>query len=152
MLGRTLLWASEKEWVERTLARNRLTRQVVKRFVAGDHLEDAVQTIKDLKAIGIGGILDLLGEGVSDPGGAAAAAGEYLDSIRRIEETGIDTTVSIKPTQLGLGFDKGAYIDHLRRLAAEAEAIGTYVEIDIEQSEHVTDTIDVYKQIGRAHV
>jgi proline dehydrogenase len=145
VVNRPLLWASEKEWVERAVVKNKLTRQVVKRFVAGDHLEDAVQTIKDLNASGIGGILDLLGEGVSDPAGAAAAASEYLNSIRRIEETGIDTTVAVKPTQLGLGFDKGACIDHLRRLAAEAEAIGSYVEIDIEQSEYVTDTIDVYK-------
>jgi proline dehydrogenase len=145
VLGRSLLWASEKQWVERAVAKNKLTRQVVQRFVAGDHLEDAVQAIKDLNAGGIGGILDLLGEGVTDPAGAAGAAREYLDSIRRIEETGIDTTVTVKPTQLGLAFNKGACIDHLRRLAAEAEAIGTYVEIDIEQSEYVTDTIDVYK-------
>ena len=145
VLSRSLLWASEKQWVERAVAKNKLTRQVVKRFVAGDHLEDAVQAIKDLNASGIGGILDLLGEGVTDPAGASAAAREYLDSIRRIEETGIDTTVTVKPTQLGLAFNKGACIDHLRRLAAEAEAIGTYVEIDIEQSEYVTDTLDVYK-------
>jgi proline dehydrogenase len=145
VLRRSLLWASEKEWVEGAVARNRLTQRVVQRFVAGNHLEDAVQSIKDLNSIGVGGILDLLGEGVEDPAGVTAAAREYLDSIRRIEETEIDTTVAVKPTQLGLAIDKGACIDHLRRLAAEAEAIGTYVEIDIEQSEYVTDTIDVYK-------
>jgi proline dehydrogenase len=145
VLGRTLLWASEKEWVHRTVATNRLTRQVVKRFVAGDQLEDAVKIIKDLNSRGIGGILDLLGEGVADPAGASSAADEYLASIRRIEETGIDTTVSVKLTQLGLAFDKGACIDHLRLLAAEAEAIGSYVEIDMEQSEYVTDTVDVYR-------
>jgi proline dehydrogenase len=51
----------------------------------------------------------------------------------------------VKLTQLGLAFDKGACIDHLRRLAAEAEAIGAAVEIDMEQSEHVTATLDVYR-------
>jgi proline dehydrogenase len=82
---------------------------------------------------------------VSDAAGAQAAADEYLQSIKRIRETGIDTTVTVKPTQLGLGFDKGACIDHLRILAAEAEAIGTRVEIDIEQSEYVADTLDLYR-------
>jgi proline dehydrogenase len=145
VLGRSLLWAAEKDWVQRIVTTNRLTREVVKRFVAGTHLEDAVQAIKDLNSRGIGGILDLLGEGVADAAGASAAADEYLSSIRRIEETGIDTTVSVKLTQLGLAFDKGACIDHLRRLAAEAEAIGTSVEVDMEQSEYVTDTVEVFR-------
>jgi proline dehydrogenase len=145
MFGRILLWAAEKSWIENTVSRSRVTRRVVDRFVAGSDLEDAIKAIKSLNSMGIGGILDLLGEGVTDPEGAAAAADEYLTSIKRIEETGIDTTVSVKLTQLGLAFDKGACIDHLRRLVAEADAAGTSVEIDMEQSDYVTDTLDVYR-------
>lgn len=140
-----LLWASEKERIQQLVTEGKLTRNVVKRFVAGDTLDDAIDAIRALNAKGIGGILDLLGEGVTDPEGAQAAADEYLASIKRIEETGIDTTVSVKLTQLGLSFDKGACIDHLRRLAAEAQAIAVVVEIDMEQSAHVTDTLDVYR-------
>ena len=145
MLGRTLLWLSEKSRVQRFVSEGKLTRSVVDRFVAGDQLEDAIRVIKELNARKIGGILDLLGEGVIDPTGAEAAAEEYLRSIKRIEATGIDTTVSVKLTQLGLAFDKGKCIDHLRILAAEAQAIGTRVEIDMEQSEYITDTIEVYR-------
>jgi proline dehydrogenase len=145
LLDRALLWASEKERVQRFATQSRLARRVVERFVAGEDLEDAIEVIKRLNARGIGGILDLLGEGVTDPAGASSAADEYLHSIKRIDETGIDTTVSVKLTQLGLAFDKGACIDHLRRLTAEATAIGTTVEIDMEQSEHVSDTLDVYR-------
>jgi proline dehydrogenase len=53
--------------------------------------------------------------------------------------------VSVKLTQLGLAFDKGACIDHLRRLAAEAEAAGTQVEIDMEQSDYVEDVLGIYR-------
>lgn len=145
MLSRTLLWAADKPRFHRFVENGKLTRDVVKRFVAGPELEDAVEAIKELNVRGIGGILDLLGEGVTDPAGAEAAFDEYLASIKRIEETGVDTTVSVKLTQLGLAFDKGACIDHLRRLAAEAQAIGTVVEIDMEQSGYVADTVDVYR-------
>ena len=140
-----MLWASERARVQRLVTEGRFTKNVVKRFVAGDDLESAITVIQGLNAKGIGGILDLLGEGVNDLEGAQAAAGEYLASIKRIEETKIDTTVSVKLTQLGLAFDKGACIDHLRRLAAEAQAVGTSVEIDMEQSDYVFDTIDVYR-------
>lgn len=145
MIGRALLWASHKPKIQKLISEGRFTKPVVARFVAGDQLEDAIEVIRGLNASGIGGILDLLGEGVSSPDDAQAAADEYLASIKRIEETGIDTTVSVKLTQLGLAFDKGACIDHLRRLAAEARAVGSYVEIDMEQSDYVFDTIDVYR-------
>jgi proline dehydrogenase len=149
VLGRALLWAAEKETVQRLISRWRLTQSVVRRFVAGSELDDAIEAIKDLNARGIGGILDLLGEGVENHEGAASAADAYLASIKRIEETGIDTTVSVKLTQLGLAFDKTTCVGHLRRLAAEAQAIGTRVEIDMEQSEHVSATLDVYRLIQR---
>lgn len=145
VLGRTLLWASEKPRIQRFVTEGRLTRNVVRRFIAGEDLDSAVAVIKELNGRGIGGILDLLGEGVIDADGAEAASNEYLESIKRIADTGIDTTVSVKLSQLGLAFDKGACIDHLRRLTAEAEAIGTVVEIDMEQSSFVVDTIDVYR-------
>jgi proline dehydrogenase len=145
VLGRMLLWASERKRVERFLTQGRLTSPVVERFVAGARLDDAIEAIRRLNEDGIGGILDLLGEGVTDPAGAAQAFDEYLESIKRIDETGIDTTVAIKLTQLGLAFDKGQCIDYVRRLGAEAQAIGTYVEIDMEQSAYVDDTLDVYR-------
>jgi proline dehydrogenase len=145
VIGRMLLWASEKPRVERMVVEGALTRNVVKRFVAGNELEDAIQVIKELNGVGIGGILDLLGEGVSNPDEANSAAEEYLASIKRIDETGVDTTVSVKLTQLGLAFDKGQCIDHLRRLAAEAAAIGARIEVDMEQSSFVPDTLDVFR-------
>jgi proline dehydrogenase len=145
MFRETWLWASEKPRIQRFVTQSRLTQGVVQRFVAGEELEDAIRVIKELNARGIGGILDLLGEGVADVAGADAAAGEYHASIKRIESTGVDTTVSVKLTQLGLVLDKGGCIDRLRVLCAEAQAVGTSIEIDMEQSEYVADTIDVFK-------
>lgn len=145
MFSRSLLWASEKARVQKLVTETTLTRRVVDRFVAGEKLEDAVLAIKELNSRGIGGILDFLGEGVTDAAGANAAASDYLKAIRRISETKVETTVSVKLTQLGLSFDKGSCIDHLRVLTAEAQAIGAVVEIDMEQSEYVSDTLDVYR-------
>jgi proline dehydrogenase len=144
-LGKAWLWASEKPRLERFVTEGKLTRNAVRRFVAGEELGEAIGVIKELNSRGIGGILDLLGEGVEDHAGAAQAADDYLASIKEVEATGIDTTVSVKLTQLGLAFDKGACIDHMRRLAAEANAIGAGLEIDMEQSEYVTDTIEVFR-------
>ncbi|MFN2525274.1 MAG: proline dehydrogenase family protein [Actinomycetota bacterium] len=147
LLGRALLWASEKPKVRSTLTNGRFTRPVVRRFVAGDTLDSAIEAIRELNARSIGGILDLLGEGVTDPKGAEAAAEEYLKSIQVIAETGIDTTVSVKLTQLGLAFNKADSLDYLTLLAEEAAGVPAGVEVDMEQSEYVSDTLDVYRNL-----
>lgn len=147
VLDRALLWAAEKPRVERFVREGALTRKVVTRFVAGDQLDDAIAAIKDLNARGIGGILDLLGEGVQDPDGAAQAADEYRRSISRIADTGVDTTVAVKPSQLGLVFDRDSCLQHMRTLVDDAKRAGTGVEIDMEQSRDVDDTLHIYRTL-----
>ena len=147
MVSRSLLWVADKPQVQRLITHGPITQRVVTRFVAGNELQDAISAIEALNPKGIGGILDLLGEGVVDPVGARAAADSYLTSLKRIGEHPIDTTVSVKLTQLGLALDKEQCIRHLMRLAGEAQSIGTTLEIDMEQSEYVGETVDVYRRL-----
>jgi 1-pyrroline-5-carboxylate dehydrogenase len=46
--------------------------------------------------------LDLLGEAVTDLSGASQATQQYLKAVETIADRGIDSTVSLKLTQLGL--------------------------------------------------
>ena len=147
MFRESWLWASEKPRVQRFVSEGKLTRSVVRRFVAGEDISDAIDAIRLLNAKDIGGILDLLGEGVTDPAGAKSAFEEYLASIKQIEATGVDTTVSVKLTQLGLSFDRDACIEYIRTLAAEGQTVGTGIEIDMEQSEYVPETLTVFRTI-----
>lgn len=149
MFRETLLWAAEKPRVEKFVTEGKVTRGVVQRFVAGASASDAIRVIQQLNARDIGGIFDLLGEGVTDPLGAKQAFEDYLESIKQIESAGIDTTVALKLTQLGLAFDKQTCVEYVRQLAAEGHSIGTSLEIDIEQSDFVTDTIDVFATLRR---
>ena len=151
MYRETLLWASDKARVQKFVTEGKLTRGVVHRFVAGDKAADAIAAIQQLNEKDIGGILDLLGEGVTEPVGAKQAFEDYLDSIKRIEDAGIDTTVALKLTQLGLAFDKKTCIDYVGTLAEEGQAIGTSIEIDIEQSEYASDTLEVFKTLRRTY-
>jgi proline dehydrogenase len=149
MFRETWLWASEKERVQGFVTEGKLTRGVVQRFVAGDKVADAIGAIKQLNSKNVGGILDLLGEGVTDPAGAKQAHEDYLESIRRIDQAGVDTTVALKLTQLGLAFDQDGCTDSVRTLATEARQVGSSLEIDIEQSAYVDATIDVFKTLRR---
>ena len=70
MVNQLLLWAAGNSRLENAITGNPLAGKTVHRFVAGDGLVDAVAAAVDLNEHGIGGILDLLGEGVQDLAGA----------------------------------------------------------------------------------
>src|SRR5205823_2524616 len=83
-------------------ARAPLTWRVAGRFVAGEHTIDAIDAVRRLNAAGLDGILNLLGEGVRDPGGIETAVAGYREAIRAAAAAGARTTVSIKPSQMGV--------------------------------------------------
>jgi len=145
---RTLLWLADRRHTQKLISGAPMTRRVARRFVAGERPEDAVDALRDLQAKGLGGILNLLGEGVTDPAGAEAAAGAYLESISAADAAQVPTTVSIKLTQLGLLFDAPGCRSHLRAIADRAATARLGLEVDMEQSDYVSATIDTYLCAG----
>jgi proline dehydrogenase len=105
MVNRLMLWAADNPRLERTIHNNRAFGRIVHRFIAGDELEDALAVARGLNAHGIGGITDLLGEGVEDLAGATEARTEYVAAIAAIAEQQLDASVSLKLSQLGLVID-----------------------------------------------
>jgi hypothetical protein len=123
--------------------------KLVHRFIAGGELADALSAASDLNSRGIGGISDLLGEGVKDLAGAAEASQEYLSAVAAIAEKGIDATVSLKLSQLGLVLDPAACASNLAMILERAHDLGVGVEVDMEQSELVDASLKVFREAGR---
>ena len=80
MIKRPVLWAASNPRLERLVTQNPITSKAAHRFVAGEKLEEALTAAEQLNAHGIGAILDLLGEGVTDLAGATAAVNQYLEA------------------------------------------------------------------------
>ena len=131
--------------VEKLITETRPGRSVAERFVAGDTLDDAVAVAVDLNGQGFSVSLDLLGEEVHDRETALEATAEYLDSLDRIAEVGLDANISIKPTQLGLAIDEGLAREAIERLGQAAAAAGTTVTIDMEDSRYTEATIHLFE-------
>jgi proline dehydrogenase len=72
---------------------------------------------------------------------------EYLEILRKIDETTIRSNVSIKLTQFGLGLDPELAYQNARRVVEEASQRGNFTRVDMEDS-HVTQvTIDIFKRL-----
>ena len=65
LLRNALLFLSRRRWLRRRMERSRAARPVVRRFVAGETLEEAIAMARTLRGEGILSTLDHLGENVT---------------------------------------------------------------------------------------
>jgi proline dehydrogenase len=72
---------------------------------------------------------------------------EYLDVLARIDETGINSNVSIKLSQFGLEIDPELAYRNARRIVADAVRRGNFVRVDMEGSSVTQATIDIFKRL-----
>jgi len=149
LLSRLILRVTGWEWV-RSIFTRRFGRRVAMRFVAGETLDDAVEVVRTLNARGLTVSLDHLGEHVTSRDEAIRARDDYLSCIEAIRVNGLEANVSIKLSQLGMGFDDELAAVSLDDLAAAA-APGITVTIDMEESAVTSTTIDLYSAAQEKH-
>jgi proline dehydrogenase len=151
LLRKVLLWAALNSWLGDRLPNLPFMRKAVRRFMPGDEIADALGAAVDLQVLGIGTLYTRLGEAITDATGAQAVASHYIGLLEQLKAAEIDGELSVKPTQLGLDIDEDLCFGHLRRLAAAAEAQGSYLWIDMEDSSYVDRTLDLYQRLRASH-
>ncbi|MFW6347669.1 MAG: proline dehydrogenase family protein [Cyclonatronaceae bacterium] len=124
----------------------KLPYALAKRFVAGESLQQAVPKVADLNEYGIKVTLDLLGEDVTERSTADETLQHYIELLEGIHEQGIDASISIKLTMLGLSIDRDYCRDNLFKLLDAARKFDQFVRIDMESSAHTQSTIDLFAE------
>jgi proline dehydrogenase len=142
-----LLWAAGNATLRKHLPRFRAVRRSVERFMPGEDAESALVAAQRLADEKIPVTFTLLGEDVEELSQATAAAGEYLRLLDRIGQLELDAEISVKLTQLGLELDRDSTMLHMERLADRSASMGRTVWIDMESTDHVDGTIDVYRAL-----
>jgi proline dehydrogenase len=70
----------------------------------------------------------------------------YIDLLHSIEKAGLDSTISIKLTMMGLDIDREYCRDNLFQLLEVARDNDQFVRIDMEGSDYTQATIDLFKE------
>ncbi len=121
---------------------------LAKRFVAGETIESALASVRELNATGLTATLDFLGEDVTDSAEAAHTRDTYLDMLAGIERAAARTNVSVKLTALGLLIDEDLCAEHLSAIVARAAALpDPFVRIDMEGSSVTEATLRVFERV-----
>lgn len=148
MLTRSaLLYFSRHEGLKEFATRFSFFRRLTSRFIAGESTDQAVEAIRKLNERGCSASFDHLNESVTGIEETEAEVREYLDVLARIQETGINSNVSIKLTQFGLEIDAERAYRNARRVVEDAARRGDFVRIDMEGSAVTQATIDIFKRL-----
>jgi proline dehydrogenase len=138
----TLLYLSKAGWARRLVSGLPIARQVARRFVAGETLDEAVNVARELNAQGMHVTIDYLGERVTNKKEAEVARTEILRLYDRI---------SVKLTQLGLNLDARMAFENVLAIAEKARATENFLRIDMEDSPLVDATLDIQRRLRFEH-
>lgn len=147
MLRSTFLYLSKSERLKRFLTSFKSFNSITKRFVAGEEVDEAIDAIRTLNARSIATSFDHLGESISSEGETREEVREYLRILDRISETGIDSNVSVKLTQLGLDVSPELCYLNTLDIVAAASRLKNFVRIDMEDSSKTDGTLDVFRRL-----
>ncbi|MCA1673250.1 MAG: proline dehydrogenase family protein [Actinobacteria bacterium] len=127
------------------------SRDVVRRFVAGETTDDAVAAARALVADGLTVTLDHLGEDVTDADGAEVTVQAYLEVLDRLHAMRLadHVEVSVKLSAAGRGVDEALALTNASRICAAAEQAGTTVTLDAEDSTTTDSTLRVLAELRR---
>jgi len=148
MLTRSaLIYLSRQEGLKEFATKFSPFKKLTTRFIAGETTEEAVAAIREINARGASASFDHLNESVSSVEATEDEVREYLHLLELIDETNIDSNVSIKLTQFGLEIDPELALSNARRIVEDSARRGNFVRIDMEGSSVTEVTLDIFRRL-----
>lgn len=145
MLRRFLLYLSGAGWARGMVTHWGLARRIARRFIAGETLDDALKASRALNEQGLLVSLDCLGESVHSAEDAAEVVKAYRALLEQIHHHGLQASISLKLTHLGLDISEDLGVTNLRHILTDAKAYGIPVTIDMESSDYTERTLRIYR-------
>ena len=125
MLRSVILAAARSKRVERLVEKAPVSRDVVKRFVAGTTTDDALAAAQGLVADGLAVTLDFLGEDTFTTGQALATRDEYLRLLSALEARRSARSVTVLTADGSVG-QRGSVAEHVDDLVRRSDADVVY--------------------------
>jgi proline dehydrogenase len=122
-------------------------RPAVRRFIAGETLGEGLAAAAALRNKGIDATLDLLGEAIASEEDARRCARGYVEVLNGVFHHGLPSHVSLKLSQMGLDLSEDLAVELLGLIARTAEAVGTFVRVDMEDSGRLPATLRVFDRV-----
>jgi len=128
-----------------------VVRRIASRYMAGDHLEEAIEKIRDLSAQGCVATVDVLGESTESERDAAEKLQQYKRVVDALEANYLSSGISVKLTGLGLVLDEVLCRRNLEEIIVYAGERGRFVRVDMEDSPYTGTTLELVLDMHERH-
>ena len=151
-----ILAVSRSDGLRRTAERLPVTRQVVHRFVPGESVADAMNSVEQLRYSGRLVSIDYLGEDVTDVDTANATVDAYttlLDALATRSETAGTVRpleVSLKLSALGQALPRDGEkiaLENAHAICERAQRAGVWVTVDAEDHTTTDSTLSIVREL-----
>jgi proline dehydrogenase len=153
MLRSVFLAAAGSSRLERLVESAPVAKNIVRRFVAGSGVDDALRTSRVLADDGLMISLDYLGEDTLTAAQALATRDEYLRLLARLRDVGLTPAaeVSVKLSALGQKVDEQVAYEYAGAICAAAAEAGTTVTLDAEDHTTTDSTLEILAELRKNH-
>ena len=121
------------------------------RYVAGIDVDDAIDVVARLNAMGCSATIDVLGEDSTTTEEVDTAQELYFKALEGIAARDLDCNASVKLSDMGLRFDHKLCFDTMEAIVARAAEFDNFVRIDMEDSSVTSVTLDLYRRLRERH-
>lgn len=152
----TILAASRSDGLRRTAEKLPVTRKVVQRFVPGETVGDAIDSVAVLRNSGRYVSIDYLGEDVTDADAADATVQAYLGLLSALGERD-DTAAGPKPLEVSLKLSalgqalprdgEKIALENAHTICAKARDVGAWVTVDAEDHTTTDSTLSIVRDL-----
>ena len=154
VLRQGLLQLSRSDQIRNLIEKAPVSRDVVRRFVAGESTADAVGAATALAQTGRLSTIDFLGEDTTDLDQARATSDAYVELLGAMSEVGLTqggrAEVSVKLSAVGQylpGDGHKIALDHAREICQAAANAGTTVTLDMEDHTTTDATLETLREL-----
>ncbi len=120
---------------------------IAKQWIAGDNMEQALESARIANKRGMDAIINKLGEHLTSKTQIENAVSEYFLLVSNLRKSKVEGGISIKPTQIGLAKNKNECLENFAKIIEKASLSQSFVWIDMESSEYNDDTIGIYNDL-----
>lgn len=117
---------------------------LARRYIAGKTRADAIRVAKRLNREGLLATIDNVGENVTNSTESRKGVEEYADLLEDISGEGVDSTISVKLTHLGLDISDELARENMEMVLEKAAWFGNSVRIDMEGSKYTKRTLEIF--------
>jgi proline dehydrogenase len=124
---------------------------IASRFVAGETPAEAIEYVDGLNDRDVSAILNLLGEHYHERPPADEDAAAYRNLVADIADSGVDASISVKPSQIGLDVGEDVFRENLEGIVETADDHGVFTWVDMEDHETTDATLDAFEDFARKY-